>query len=100
MQFKSTFMHLLLAIFLFVVAGGDLQRMEFERSRPSIDRSAQKSGIASVPQTEYATDRNTWRGITPLSSGRIEVERLLGSPTNSLRNTYMYEVKSNKVHVH
>jgi len=100
MHVKSTLTHVLLAVFLFVGAQFDLARIECERGHSSTNWSTQKTGIESVPQlAEYATERNTWRGITPLSSGRIEVERLLGSPSNSLRNTYIYEAKFDKVHV-
>lgn len=48
---------------------------------------------------QYATDSNTWRGITPLSSGRAEVEKLLGAPTKSVGKTSIYESKSEKVDV-
>ena len=50
-------------------------------------------------QLRYATDVNVWRGIKPLTSTRADVERILGVPTDSLRQTFMYEKSTDKINV-
>jgi len=50
-------------------------------------------------QLQYAIDTNVWRGITPLISTRAEVERVLGVPSDSLRQILMYENGTDKVDV-
>jgi hypothetical protein len=47
---------------------------------------------AKIPQ-------NVWRGLTPLHSQRDEVERLLGSPKDSIGQTYIYETQNERVDV-
>lgn len=48
---------------------------------------------------QYTTNSNSWHGITPLVSSRVEVELFLGKPIDSLRRTFIYENKTDKVRV-
>ena len=58
------------------------------------------SCVTDLEATKHMTsNRNGWRGIMPLRSVRRDVERLLGGPTNSLGETYIYESKAERVHV-
>ena len=45
------------------------------------------------------TQGNSWRGLTPLQSMREEVERLLGSPKDSVGKIFIYDTQAEKVHV-
>jgi hypothetical protein len=43
--------------------------------------------------------QNVWHGLIPLHSKREEVERLLGSPKDSIGQTYIYETQRERVDV-
>jgi len=42
---------------------------------------------------------NSWRGLVPLQSSRLDVERLLGKPKTSHGFTYVYETENETVDV-
>lgn len=43
--------------------------------------------------------QNVWRGLIPLHSRREEVEQLLGSPKDSISQTYRYETQTERIDV-
>lgn len=52
-----------------------------------------------IRSQDRATATNVWRGIVPLRSTRADVERLLGAPTTSLGDIYIYRMTDNRVDV-
>lgn len=76
-----------------------LSEMASKSSGLTINGEKVSWGAARHSRLRYATDTNMWRGIRPLVSTRAQVERLLGAPTDSLEQTFMYENGSDKINV-
>lgn len=50
-------------------------------------------------QTKYFSLPLTWKGLVPLHSNRLDVERVLGLPLRSYGQLYLYENESERVSV-
>lgn len=61
----------------------------------------QSGGTQNQPSSnqEGVLPPNSWRGLVPLRSSRIDVERLLGKPKTSRALTYVYETETETVDI-
>lgn len=71
---------------------------------PKLKQSAvttQSGGTQNQPSSnqERVLPPNSWRGLVPLRSSRIDVERLLGKPKTSRGLTYVYETETETVDI-
>jgi len=68
-----------------------------------LSKNARRSGeivtLTSIPRSTTTTQGNTWRGLTPLRSNREEVEKVLGTPKDSVGKIFIYDTETEKVHV-
>ncbi len=77
------------------------------RNHPVVTRQRQsavtiQSGVAQnqVSSTqESAIPPNSWHGLVPLRSSRVDVEKLLGKPKTSHGFTYVYETENETVDI-
>jgi hypothetical protein len=51
------------------------------------------------PTLQAGVPTNSWHGIVPLRSTRVDVEKLLGNPASSRRSTFVYETYIERVKV-
>lgn len=55
--------------------------------------------IQAASSTQQKPLTNSWRGLTPLSSTRKDVEKLLGSHRDSVGQTYIYDAGVEIAHI-
>jgi hypothetical protein len=92
--------NLKLATFLLLLLLGAFDAMC--RNNPLVTRQRQstvpiQSGVAQSQASsnqESAIPPNSWHGLVPLRSSRVDVERLLGKPKTSRGFTYVYETEN------
>ena len=61
------------------------------------DTSSTQDGLARPLQVE--TPPNSWRGIVPLHSTRVDVEKLLGKPISSRGATFVYDTNEQRINI-
>ena len=68
-------------------------------SAPTALVLSKKPSALEVSQAEPFSLPLNWKGLTPLHSSRFDVERVLGSPTRSYGQLYVYESDAERVNV-